>query len=416
METFTTRRSRWVTRALAVAAALAAWSVTPVQAQGNEAQIALIAPMSGPWARQGDLMRKGADLAVEEINAAGGIKLPSGNLRLRLITADAGENPEKAKNAAQRVVAEYPNLVGGTGAWLSSFTLAVTEVTERASVPWLTLSFADAITNRGFKYVFQTSATAGAMSGMTLDMVLNLANTASGQTPKRVGFLADNTAAPTGFLKPLREELLKAKGIDLVVDEIFTPPLADATPSVQRVRSARPDMMFVYPTATPDIKSVLEKFKEFNLDRGRLPLIGNGAQFGTPELLNLTSKDLLDGFMFTTANWPVKGQEDLINRFKQKTNEPWMTQDSITTYADVWVFKVAMERAGAADKEKVAQALRQIDMTDGPARYYAGGRLKFDERGRRVGATLYTLQWQGGVPVAVYPPEAALAQPIWPKR
>lgn len=412
----TSRRSRWAIAALAAVTAFTLWSSAAVRAQSGEALVALIAPMSGPWARQGDLMKKGADLAVEDINAAGGIKLPGGNLKLRLIAADAGENPEKAKNAAQRVVAEYPNLVGGTGAWLSSFTLAVTEVTERAGVPWLTLSFADAITNRGFKYVFQTSATAGAMSGMTLDMVLDLATSAAGQAPKRVGFLADNTAAPTGFLKPLREELLKSKGIELVVDEIFTPPLADATPSVQRVRSSRPDMMFIYPTATPDIKSVMEKFKEFNLDRGRLPLIGNGAQFGTPELLNLTSKDLLEGFMFTTANWAVKGQEELITRFKQKTSEPWMTQDSITTYADLWVFKTAMEMAGSADKEKVAQALRQIDTTEGPAKYYAGGRLKFDEKGRRVGATLYALQWQGGVPVAVFPPASAQAAPIWPKR
>jgi branched-chain amino acid transport system substrate-binding protein len=93
-----------------------------------------------------------------------------------------------------------------------------------------------------------------------------------------------------------------------------------------------------------------------------------------------------------------------------------MTQDSITTYADMWVYKLAIEKAGSTDKEKVAQALREMDTTDGPARYYAGGRLKFDERGRRVGATLYTLQWQGGVPVAVFPPQAALAQPIWPKR
>ncbi|MSP68564.1 MAG: branched-chain amino acid ABC transporter substrate-binding protein [Alphaproteobacteria bacterium] len=403
------------TAALSIALTLTL-SPEAARAQANDILLTLIAPLSGGWARQGDLMKKGADLAVEDINAAGGVKLPGGNAKIRLIVADAGDTAEKAKNAAQRVLADNPNLTGGTGAWLSSFTLAITEVTERADVPWLTLSFADTITGRGFKNVFQTSATAGAMAGMTLDMVLELAKSATGETPKKSGFLADNTAAPTGFLKPLRDELLKAKGIEVVVDEIFTPPLADATPPVQRVRSTRPDMLFVYPTATPDVKAVLEKLKEFNLDRGRLPLIGNGAQFGTPEILNLVGKDLLEGFMFTIANWGVKGQEELINRFKQKTGEPWMTQDSISTYADMLVFKMAIEKAGSADKMKVAQALREIDTTDGVAKLYAGGRLKFDDKGRRVGASLYTIQWQGGEPKAVFPPTAAQAQPIWPKR
>ena len=68
---------------------------------------------------------------------------------------------EKAKNAAQRMVAEHPDMVGATGAWSSSFTLAVTEVTERAAMPFLTMSFADQITARGFKHVLQTSAPAG---------------------------------------------------------------------------------------------------------------------------------------------------------------------------------------------------------------------------------------------------------------
>ena len=53
--------------------------------------------------------------------------------------------------AAQRLVAQEPDVVGGTGAWLSSFTLAITEVTERAKLPWLTLSYSDVITERGSK-------------------------------------------------------------------------------------------------------------------------------------------------------------------------------------------------------------------------------------------------------------------------
>ncbi|MGH7047870.1 MAG: ABC transporter substrate-binding protein [Stellaceae bacterium] len=143
----------------AVAAALlwpAPASAQPKPPKARDVEMGLIAPLSGPWARQGYLLRAGAEMAIDDINKAGGIKA-LGGADIKLIVADAGGTPEQAKNAAQRLVSQYPGLVAGEGAWLSSFTLAVTEVTERAHLPWLTLSYSDAITNRGFHYVFQTS-------------------------------------------------------------------------------------------------------------------------------------------------------------------------------------------------------------------------------------------------------------------
>ena len=119
----------------------------------------MLVPLSGPWARQGILEQMGARMAIDDINNAGGIKA-LGGAKLRLIEYDTGDSAEKAKDAAQRMIAQEPDLVGGFGCWLSTFTLAATEVTERAELPWLTLSYSDLITGRGFKYVFQSSPTA----------------------------------------------------------------------------------------------------------------------------------------------------------------------------------------------------------------------------------------------------------------
>ena len=58
-----------------------------------------------------------------------------------------------------------------------------------------------------------------------------------------------------------------------------------------------------------------------------------------------------------------------------------MTQDSLSTYGDMWIFKEALEKAGAADRRKVAEAIRAMDTKDGPAKYFPGGRVKFDEHG-----------------------------------
>jgi branched-chain amino acid transport system substrate-binding protein len=387
---------------------------TPSVAQ-SEVKVGLIAPMSGPWARQGDLMVKGANLAIDDINKAGGIK-SLGGAKLKLMVFDAGDSVEKAKNAAQRMVAQEPDLIGATGAWLSSFTLGVTEVTERVELPVLTLSYSDQITARGFKFVFQTSPTGGAQSISTLPALVKMAEAATGKKPASVAIISDNTAAPMSFAKPMREGGIEKLGMKLPVDEIFTPPLSDCTPLIQKVRSSRPDFLLLLPTAISDDKLCLEKMHEFGLGRGRVPVISNGAHIGAPDLLKNLGKDLLEGVMTVVANWGAKGQDDIIKSFVAATGEPWITQDSISTYGDMMIFKEALEKAGVADRRKVAEAIRAMDTTTGPAHYFPGNRIKFDENGRRVGADVVIVQWQNGVPLTVYPPTSAVAEPIWPKK
>src|SRR6202008_3336079 len=119
----------------------------------KEVKIALVVPLSGPWARQGILEQMGAEMAIDDVNNGGGIKALVG-AKLKLVLYDTGDSAEKAKNAAQRLVAQEPDVVGGIGCWLSSFTLAVTEVTERAGLPWLTLSYFDLTTGSGLKDIF----------------------------------------------------------------------------------------------------------------------------------------------------------------------------------------------------------------------------------------------------------------------
>jgi len=403
-----------IRRTLLMSLGAASLLVGTAMAQTNEIKVGVIAPFSGPWARQGELMLKGAELAIDHINASGGIK-SMGGAKLKLLTFDTSDSAEKAKNAAQRMVSQEPDLVAATGAWLSSFTLAVTEVTERAELPMTTLSYADQINTRGFKYIFQTSLHADAQAKAVLPAVLAVGERV-GAKVKTAAILVDNTAAASGFAKPMREGALEKAGIKLVVDETFTPPLADATPLIQKVRSTKPDLLFLLPTAVSDDKLMIEKLSEFGMGQGKLPIVANGAHFGTPEVLKSVGPELMEGVMVSVGNWVVKGQEDILAQFKKKTGEPWMTQDSLSSYGDMWIFKEALEIAKKADRKAVADAIRSMDTTEGPAKFFPGGRIKWDEAGRRVGANVVIVQWQKGVPVPVYPPETATHAPIWPKN
>jgi branched-chain amino acid transport system substrate-binding protein len=381
----------------------------------KEVKVAVVVPLSGPWARNGELHVKGAQAAVDDINAAGGIKA-LGGARMKLLTVDSGDSVEKSRAAAQRLLADEPELVGATGAFVSSFTLAVTEVTERANLPFLTLSYSDQITNRGFKYVFQTSPTANTQASEALPILLKLATASTGKKPSTIGIVADNTASPASFTKSMREGGFAKEELKLTLDEIYTPPVADATSIVQKMRSARPNFALLLSTNVPDTKLILEKMTEMRLGKGAIPVVTNGGHMGAPELLKVMNKDILEGVMVVIANWGGKGQEKLVADFSRKFNEPWMTQDSISSYGDMWILKDAMEKARSADRVKVAEAIRAMDTTEGAAKFFPGARLKFNDKGQREGADTVILQWQNGKPVPVYPASLAVAQPVWPKQ
>src|SRR6266498_6160202 len=94
--------ARAVTLVLALLLALPVVGPQPAVAV-DDVKIALVVPLSGRWARQGQLKKMGADMAIEEINSQGGIRA-LGGAKIVLREADAGDSVEKAVSAAQRVL------------------------------------------------------------------------------------------------------------------------------------------------------------------------------------------------------------------------------------------------------------------------------------------------------------------------
>jgi branched-chain amino acid transport system substrate-binding protein len=214
----------------------------------------------------------------------------------------------------------------------------------------------------------------------------------------------------------MREGGLQKLGMKVVMDETYTPPLSDATPLIQKVRSTRPEFLLFISSTISDLKLGLEKLNEFRLAKGAIPVIANGAHMGAPEVLKNVPADLLEGLIFIVANWQLKGQDRIADLYRKQSGEPWITQDGLCGYGHVWILKEALERAGSTDRNKVAEEIRKMKLTSGPAADAFPGGVSFEANGRRAGAPLVIAQWQSGKPLSIYPTDRALAKPIWPKR
>jgi branched-chain amino acid transport system substrate-binding protein len=126
--------------------------------QSAAVNIGVILPLSGANAQFGINCRNGIELVADAINAAGGIKA-LGGAKINLVVSDATSNPTAAPAAAQRLITQN-ELTVVLGAYASSLTLVISEVTARADIPFLTQAYADAITGRGLESVFKVTATA----------------------------------------------------------------------------------------------------------------------------------------------------------------------------------------------------------------------------------------------------------------
>jgi len=202
-------------------------------AQRTTINIGVIQPLSGANAQFGVNCRNGIELVADEINAAGGIKA-LGGAKINLVVSDATSNPTIAPAVAQRLIAEN-DLTAVIGAFASSLTLAISEVTARADIPFVTQAFADEITGRGLESVFQVTAKASVIGRAQVNYTIAIAE-AAGSKIEKIAIMYEDTAYGVAQSRGLRRAA-KDANIEVVMDEPYPLGINDATPLIDKLRA-----------------------------------------------------------------------------------------------------------------------------------------------------------------------------------
>ena len=202
-------------------------------------------------------------------------------------------------------------MVGGIGCWLSSFTLAATEVTERAELPWLTLSYSDLITSRGFKYVFQSSPTADAQATALLPRIVDLATKATGRRSRPRWRSSATTRPPSvSFMKPHPRARGQGPGPHDRGRRGLHPAARrrDDAGAEDPLRAARLHRVPVHQRAATT-SCCSTSSRSGGSRPATIPLIGGGGHWCVPELMKVAGKEHLEGMIVGLANWPGKAVE-----------------------------------------------------------------------------------------------------------
>lgn len=263
-----------------VAAAGAIAGVVPAHAQ--DIKLGVIAGMSGPGTSYGIGIRQGAEMAVKEINAAGGIK----GRKIALVVVDDASNPAQSVTAMQRLASEGVDLI--VGGWGSSQVLANMEVAERAGIPYIVVGATNPkITTDKNKWTYRVIFTDSVQAEQIADAAVKRLGM------KRIAVIHDANDYGVGN-RDIFVASLKKLGVDPVVVVSYQSADKDFTAQLSRIREANPDGLAVFGTI-PAAPAIMNQARDLGI---KARFIGTGG-LANENLMTLAPK-ASEGTVLTT--------------------------------------------------------------------------------------------------------------------
>lgn len=330
-----------INRRMVLAGAAAGLATTLVQraalAQGTDAlRIGVLIPLTGSTSQFGASMGKAAQLAVEEINAAGGVK----GRKLEIVIEDDQSNPEAGVRAARKLL-DVDKVIAICGTYASAVTSAVAPLCWEAKVPLFTASGADSITalpHQGF--IFRTQPTTFLQGTRAAQFALELG-------AKSVFFMGPQTPFAQSYLDVISATVNKAGGTGggLIYEDKKTSYRSE----VDRALKGNPDAI-VFGGYVPDTAVVIRDLFRAGYDKRRI-----GFSFGVnPKLLEAAPADLLEGTYSLVGSAAVSSQtyKRLISKLKVEATDAYTCQ----VYDHINLVALALAAGGGSMNGQVIQA------------------------------------------------------------
>ena len=298
--------------------------------------LGLICPLSGSSAISGQIMQNATKMAVDEINAAGGI---NGSIPINLVAVDDEGVPATSVTAMQKLV-EQDKVNAVIGAQASSCTLANMEITKAAKIPQITPASSNvAVTQSGNDYIYQLTATD------ELHMRNVMGYMADEYGAKSFAILYESSDFGTGGFK-IASTVCDDFGLEMVDSEVYNSGDTDFSVPLGKIKQADPDFVIFWGYHT-EVAMIRRQMQQYGID---LPCIGQG--YNSPELTTLGG-DAVNGVMISTA-FDAANPDEKVQEFDKKYNDLFgggYDQNAPQSYDAVYIIKDAVERCIADGKD-----------------------------------------------------------------
>jgi branched-chain amino acid transport system substrate-binding protein len=333
-------------------------------------KIGHVAPLTGGIAHLGKDNENGARMAVDEINAAGGVDAGGTKVKLELVAEDDKADPKEGTLAAQKLV--DAGVVAVVGHLNSGTSIPASKIYSDASITQISPSATNPrYTEQGFKTTFRVVANDNQQGAV-------LANFAATEMKaKTIAIIDDRTAYGQG-LADVVERVAKEKNLKIVAREFTNDKATDFNAILTKVRAAKPDVI-MYGGMDATAGPMAKQMKQLGI---KAPLLA-GDGVCSPEFIKLAgdAAGVLTCSMAGEAVEKLAKGADFTAKYKAKFNQDVQVY-SPYSYDAVYVIADAIKRAGKADRAAITAAM--------PATNYPGvtGTVAFDEKGDIKGGAI----------------------------
>jgi branched-chain amino acid transport system substrate-binding protein len=334
--------------------------------------VATAGPMSGQYAWFGEQMQRGAELAVADLNAAGGVL----GEKVKLIVGDDACDGEQAVAVATKFVSDGVAFVAGH--WCSSSSIPASKVYEGADTLMITpASTNPKLTDEGGPNVFRLSGRDDEQGIVAGDYL------ASHWGDKKIAILHDRTTYGKGLADATKQQLNK-RGVDEAMYESYMPGGADYSSMVSKMQSEDIDVFYVGGYST-EAGLMVREARDKSYD---IQMISGDALTSTE--FAMVAGPAADGTLITffpdARGYPEAA--DVVARFRDDGYEP--EGYTLQTYAAFQTWAQAAEKAGSLDLEKMIDALRQTEFQT------VFGTFSFDDNGDMTAPGFVWYHWKDG--------------------
>ena len=398
------RRQFLQTTALGAAAMATGTIAAPavLRGQGAGVKIGILQPVSGALSYSGQQGKLGATLAIDEINAAGGIK---GLGKIEPLHGDAQSTPEGGTAEVEKM--NSAGAVAVVGGYASSICLATTQAAARYDLPYVVdVGVTDAIVTRGLKNTFRFGPGFGVIAKTAIENLAAI-NDKAGKPAKTVLIVHEDSAFGSGLAKLLNAQLPE-KGFQIMETIPHPTPTRDFNNVVLKIKSQNPDIVIPANYYNEYVLLARTMQQQQVKPKAIYSVLGGAASsYKFVKEFPEAAQYIMD-----CNHWfDPKNAKALELKKKVEAQGQFYTYEVYMNYSAVLLTADAIMRAGAADRAKVIAALENSTFTDHLMPY---GPTKF-VNGQNQGAAPVNTQVIGNDIQVILPDTFASAKPVFPR-
>ena len=327
----------------------------------QEVKFSIPLPLTGTNAKFGEIEKRSYEIAMEEINAKGGIK----GKKIVLEFEDSQGKPEVSRSIAEKLidVKKQPVIFGE---YSSSCSKAIAAVAEERKTPYLVVTGAtDDITQQKYKYVFRLNPTNAYYASGLMSFLKEVVK------PTSIAILYESSDFGTSGAEDMVKQAERFP-MKVLVKEQYEKGAVDFKPILSKVKAEKPDVIYMV-SYVMDAALLMRQIKELRIDAKLFA--GGAAGFAIPEFIQ-SAKEAAE-YVVTATLWSPQvvypGAKEFAEKYK-KLYKDYPSYHGAEAYSALYIIKDVLTRAKSLTRDDIRAAMKATSMMT------AFGPIKFEDK------------------------------------